>query len=406
MRIFTFFLLLFNLSLFAQVEGFEKRFSFQRDSSGEIQNVRIKWRQKTKNLLTVEGFWQSLKQKIKDYQSSSYHTRQFKADLDRLSRTLRSEMRTFSGKPVGIEEVEALKKSLSKLRNFNLQSIFSQIEKSGFIKKFQEKISEAFTFVDPHLIARPTHANFFYRRNIGNQVAKWAMDFIGKKFDTVPVLNTAIFLVKKTMTFVGDQRSFYQNMFLYYVQKHSPEELGLTKEEVDTIVSSIFESRIGLMGYKESKYAQENWIDYGFDKFYKLVRQGNARARGIEDLYTHIGERIGYAFLYVEDKSGEKIVNLFEKAHMFTARPAVSLYLKKPAKVLRERTLVYLAQFGLSFIPLPGIVKSAAQHVANSFYVDQGKTEGALVGFLEDRGEGRIAQLILRQSVNPFLFMK
>ena len=145
---------------------------------------------------------------------------------------------------------------------------------------------------------------------------------------------------------------------------------------------------------------------YGFDKFYKLVRQANVKKRSLGGLYHTIGARLGYAFNFVEDDKSSKIVNLFENAHMFTSKPAVSFDFKRPAQVLITRNLVYLAQLGLSFIPMPGIIKTAANTVANSFYIDQGKTEGALVGYFEDKGEQKFANLLVQQSVNPFLFVK
>ena len=118
-----------------------------------------------------------------------------------------------------------------------------------------------------------------------------------------------------------------------------------------------------------------------------------------EQRFQIIGKRLGYAFSYAEDEAGGKIVNLLSQAHMFSSKPAVAFDFKKPRKVLITRSLVYLAQLGLSFVPLPGLIKSAANAVADSFYVDQGKTEGTLVGFLEDRGENKLAHIIMRQSV-------
>ena len=402
MRLVTGLLLLLSFSALSGVENFEKRFKFVRNADGSLHTVKMK-SARSMNAISVNGFWQSLKREIQEFQDAAKNRDRLNEDLKRIEESLRSEEFSFSGGEKGLEEKESLKKSLKNLRKVDLKEVFAQIEKSEFIKKFQAKLKEAFAFVDPAIIARPDHSSFFYKRNAGNQVAKWALNFINDRFSSVPVLNTAVFVVNKLMKFVADKRAFHQNIFLYYTEVYSAEELGMTKEEVDQVVSSIFESRIALTGFQESKAAQANWMNYGFDKFYKLVRQANAKRRSLEKVYGGVGARLGYAFNFVEDDRSSKIVNLFEKAHMFTSKPAVAFDFINPAKVLMTRNLVYLAQLGLSFVPLPGIVKTAANAVADSFYCDQGKTEGALVGYFEDKGEQKFANLLIQQSVNPFL---
>lgn len=399
-------LLLSFSSVYANT-NFNKRFQINRGDDGAITSIRISHAKNISSVVSVKGFWNSLKTEIYDFQNAARESKDLEADLERIAESLRSERINMLGEEEGIRESETLQASLSSLKTADLKQIFRDIEKSDFLVKFQAKLKEAFSYIDPAIIANPAHSNFFYKRNVGNQIVKWALDFAIKKFAAnIPVLDTVGFVIHKLMGFVADQRSFHQNIFLYYAQVYSPEELGLTKEEVDTAVSSIFESRIGLTGYQESKAAQADWMNYGFNKFYKLVREANSKVKYLAPYYISMGKRLSYAFNFVEDQKGEKIINLFEKAHMFTSRASTAFDFKYPTRILRERTLIYLAQFGLTFLPVPSLVKSAANYVANSFYVDQGKTEGALVGYFEDKGESRLASIIMRQSVNPFILLK
>ena len=53
----------------------------------------------------------------------------------------------------------------------------------------------------------------------------------------------------------------------------------MSKEEADKVFSSVYESRIDLVNFLESKKAQENWDRYGTDIFFTGLRSANTRLR-------------------------------------------------------------------------------------------------------------------------------
>ncbi len=132
---------------------------------------------------------------------------------------------------------------------------FAAIQTKGVLKKFEFDLRDALKMLDLSIIANPNDARYFYRKNVTYEVVNRALNFAKKKFDNVPILNLVSFVIVKVHDLVLEQRTFHQNMLLHYLQNFTPEELGLSKKEADTVFSSIYESRIAPINFGESNRA-------------------------------------------------------------------------------------------------------------------------------------------------------
>jgi hypothetical protein len=82
---------------------------------------------------------------------------------------------------------------------------------------------------------------------------------------------------------------------------------------------------------------------------------------------------------------------------------AISYYYAKQNKVKRFRSLLNLGELGLGFLPLPGWLKSQVESFIASYYVEQKRTEGALIGHFELNGNSVMAKNIKTQMINPYI---
>jgi hypothetical protein len=96
------------------------------------------------------------------------------------------------------------------------------------------------------------------------------------------------------------------------------------------------------------------------------------------------------------------VLNLFNTDNMFSKKLAVAYNLDKPAKTMRKRMVVQLAELGLSFLPLPSFIKGIAEDFMKSFYKEQVLIEGALYGHFESKGDQEILRRLRLQVLNPF----
>src|SRR5690606_10618211 len=116
---------------------------------------------------------------------------------------------------------------------------------------------------DLAVVASPMDAKYFYRRNVTYEVVTRALNFAKKKFDSVPLLNLASFMIVKVHDLVLEQRLYHQYMLMHYLENAGAKEIGLTDKEIDRVYSSVFEARIQAINFQESKRAAANWDKYG-----------------------------------------------------------------------------------------------------------------------------------------------
>jgi hypothetical protein len=399
--------LLMTLSAFAQDlsgAGFQKRFNLVKNDKGEVIAIRLK---SISARFTLKPFIEQIKNDIieeqRRWQSQGFADRETQVDQALYSMGL---------DPYGkedLEEVRTIKNALMNVPAIDVQNSFADIERSGLFKEFESKIQDALLQLDLSVVANLSDARFFYRRNVAYTVVTWALDQAKKRFASVPVLNLASFVIVKVHDLLHEQRMFHHNMMLHYFETLPESAFGMTKDEVDRAVSSIYEYRIGAVNYNESNTASQTWARYGFNKFYQQVRAGNSRARDMssplfgDSRYTEYS-RVDFAFGEFTNDGSRKIFHLLANQHMLSSKPALAYDYAKPGKVKRDRALLNLAQVALGFIPgVPSIIKSAADTFLNSMMKEQKLLEGALVAYFEMNGNQPMVEAVYKQNINPYL---
>jgi hypothetical protein len=388
-----------QLAMAASLDGFNKRFKLHRDAEGKLTAVKMQlFTQKFSLRPYLEQIKNDLKEEIARMKKAD------KAVVEAEIEALIHEMVEMSDKSnEAYENSLVLKDALLNLPNINVDASFAEIQKHDVLRTFEFDLKKALKMLDLAIIADPTDARYFYRKNVTYEVVKRAIEFAKKKFDNVPVLNLISFVIVKVHDLVLEQRLFNQNMLLHYLENFNEKDLGLSKEEADFVFSSIYESRIAATNYPESNAAANNWARYGTDKFFAMVRMGNNKIRRGDYQFEAIGPKYNWGFVEVKE-NGEKVVkNLVNNAHMFSSKMATAYNYNQPNKIKRNRALLNLGQVGLGFLPISGWIKSMVTGFVESFYVEQKLTEGALVAYFESNGNQAMFQAIMKQNINPYL---
>ena len=128
-----------------------------------------------------------------------------------------------------------------------------------------------------------------------------------------------------------------------------------------------------------------------------MLRNANRRVSSLKILNT-VGDRVAFSFSKVSNKKGNYIVNLMDSQRMFKPSPAVAMDVDKPQKVMMIRALLRIAEIGLTTLDIPSNLKNYGEKFIKSFYFNQIRTEGALVGALEKSGETELAKFAMAQS--------
>tara|TARA_R110000868_G_scaffold345134_1_gene606239 strand:+ start:6107 stop:7318 length:1212 start_codon:yes stop_codon:yes gene_type:complete len=397
MRLSIALLALLSFSVSAQsLDGFNKRFRLVKDLEG--------------NLVTVHDNSLSFKFSLKPYlkfikshllseqaRLQSKGIEAYQAELDQL----------FEGELWDRGDTNSttrliLTDSMKALNDVDVDGVFKDEAFKEVMKAFEGRIQEAMRFLDPTVVARVDDPKFFWKKTATHQALVFAIDFARKRLSSVPMLNTALFVLKESERLIRASRTYHQNMLLYYVEEFKAADLGMTHEESNMVFSSIHEARIPWYAIWESNAAAADWSKYGVNKFYASVRSANSRLDKHESKYDKIGDRVNYAFQYASYKGDVVVLNKFNGTHMFDGKPAISLNLDRPSKVMRQRIVLQLANLGLSFVPLPSFIKDLAHNFVKSFYEQQSLTEGAMYATFESEGDPRAAKAMAQQALNPF----
>ncbi|MCO4753444.1 MAG: hypothetical protein KC478_03130 [Bacteriovoracaceae bacterium] len=392
--------MLFSLASFANesaLEGLNKRFVFKRAADGRLESVKMKFVNKN---FSIAPYIAQVKEDIKTEILRMSNKSFYQYELDEFVEELESDQ--VYDKEIS-RNIGVVRAAIENLPNIKVDESFSQVASEGVLQKFELDLKNAFAMLDLSIIAYPNDSRFFYRKNVTYQVVKQALDFARRRLDSVPLINLASFIIVQVHDMVLEQRTFHQNMLLHYLQNFKAQELGLKKEEVDLVLSSIYESRISALSLGESNKAANNWDRYGVNNFFTLVRSCNTKIRRTTQAYDSVNERYNFAFVEVVE-NGERVVkNLIDGKHMFSGRAATAYNYSRPNKVKRFRALLNLGELGLGFLPIPGWIKGNVENFLESFYVRQRLSEGSLVGYFESTGKDEMAKAIASQMSNPYL---
>lgn len=374
-------------------QEFKERFEFVRQD-GELVMVR----DNSLSLgFSIDPLVEQIKSQLKREQALMAQKGDYYEEVQEL---FEDEVNLHSQK--SSRNTELLVDSLKEVEKMDVEKIFNDPKFKEVINRFEGKMEEIMSQLDPRVLARLDDPSFFYKKHVTHQALKWGLDLAQRVLSSVPVLNTATYILVETERLIRERRLFHQNLLMHYLENYE-DRLDLEAEDVNLIYSSIYESRIPWFAFWESNRAKANWETYGTDSFYSAFRQGSNKIRNYRHLYTRQGKRINFAFQKVTSNDGERlVVNLQDGDNMFNAKPAVAMNLDHPSKIVRKRILLQLGSLGVSFLSLPQWVKDMGKSYFDSFYENQRLTEGALFAHYEIQSYDDRQQDIVNQYLNPF----
>lgn len=401
-----FFGLMLTLSAFAQdmsIQGFNDRFKIVKNDQNKVTVIKLK---KAVTKFTIMPFIEQIKDDLikEQHTFTALGPAEKEAEINELMRDMGYD---FDSKEAWSFEATFLKNALMNIPNINVEEAFLEVNQTDFWKEFQAKLQEAMLFIDPTVLANLEDPRFFYKRNVTYKVVEWALREAQKRFSNIPVLNIATFVIVRVHDMMLEQRHFHHNMLLHYFETIPETKLGMTKEEVDRTVSSIYEYRIDAMNFIESNKAARDWLNYGMNNFYMTVRTGNNRIREWQGPFTNVRfqniKKINFNFVEVTEDGARKIYHLHKNAHQFSSKPALAYDYSNPKRVKRNRALLNLGGIAIGFIKLPGWIKGSVETFIKSFYVEQVRLEGALVGYFESTGNTEMIERIYSQRANYYI---
>ncbi len=295
-----------------------------------------------------------------------------------------------------------LMESLNQLQKIDVEYVFNHPEFLKVVAKLEDKINAEMAKLGLVTLAQTQDSKYFYTRNVSYMIVKSILEFAAQRLGEIPVLNTAVYVIKEAERLFRERRTFHQNMLMHYLEKFSLEELQLTKEERQLIWSSIYESRISWMAFWESDAAVSNWQGFGATRFSQNMSLATQRFTQNRRNYDSVGPRTNYAFQEATIKGQPVILNLFDTKNMFSSKESIAHYFDAPAKVKRQRQVLQLGQLGLSFISMPQFIKDLANSYMKSHYEAQRLTEGSLVAYFESINDSVMSKHMVKQNVNPF----
>lgn len=392
-------LLCLNFSFADDLSNFNKYFSLVKDKSGNVEYVRMKF---SKSKLSLNPFIEQVKNDLKK-EIERMRTKSGENEIEYLLATMEKD----SEKTLEADEsILALRKSFDNLKGVDVDNFFDDVKTKGVLLYFKDELEKALMLFDLSVLASTQDPSYFYKRNITYSVVEKAINFAKKRFDSIPLLNLVSYLMVEIHELVLEQRLFHQNMLLHYLENTDEIKIGLKRSEADKIFSSIYESRIGVLNYNESKLAKRTWSRYGLNKFYASVRSANNKYRRSTGVYDEVGKRLNFSFFMAVENGQRVIKNLFHRKHKFSTQMTTAYNLDRPDQIRRFRALLNIGKIGLGFLTLPSWLKGQVESFVDSYYVEQKRLEGALVAYFDINGNKLMSQKIREQLINPYILDK
>lgn len=378
------------------LSGFKKHFKLIKNDEGKVQYVKMNFAKQT---LSIVPYLKQVKEDVKR-EIERLRTKAGGDEVEMMLSHLEADMdKTHEAD----ENIFVLRDSFNHLKGVDVDRFFEQAQTKGVLAYFKKELEKALRLIDLTVIASTEDARFFYKRNVTYEVLKRAIDFAKKRFASVPLLNLVSHVMVQVHGLVLEQRLFYQNMLLHYLENIDEKKIGLTRAEADRVFSSIYESRISAINFNESKLAVRTWNRYGLNKFYAGVRMANNKLRRSSRTFQEVGARLNFAFFMAKENDELLVKNLFHNKHKFSRKMATAYNFNKPNQVRRFRALLNIGKLGLGFLTIPGWLKAQVESFVDSYYVEQKKLEGALVAFFDINGNKMMSKEIRKQLINPYI---
>lgn len=388
---------LMAISAPTNLENFHQRFELNRNEAGEVTLIRSRLFAPE---LRLTPYLSMVRELLINEQELMAHKSSYDAELEAL---IEFEWIPTEEKDQDLlPNLPLIRNALASLEGLDVEGIFQDEGFQEVMMAYEARLREAFLMLDPTIMANLESSTFFYHKTVGHQVLKWGLDFAKRRLSSVPVLNTASFVLVEVERMMRERRHYHQNMLLHYLEMAEATDLGLTIDEANRAFSSVYESRIPWFNIFESRQAQADWNRYGLNRFYQEFRVGSNRLRNYRNAYSSLGQRHNFAFQDAVVDGERVILNLFDNENMLRAVPAVAYNYDRPNLVQRRRVVMMLSDFGLSFVPAPQWIKNLGSNYLKSHYEQQMITEGALAAYFEQVGDLEMKEELRRQFFNPF----
>ena len=397
-------LTLVSLAAFAQeasVEGFNDRFNLVRNEEGKVTVIKLK---RATRFFTIRPFIEQIKNDLLGEQAKL--AKMSDSDLDEMLLEMGVNVNAVDEEG-NSSQAQHFRDSVRNVINIDVEASFTELDQKDFWEEFQRRLNEALLFLDPSVVANLEDSRFFYKKAVTHKVVVWALEQAKKRFSNVPVLNIASFVIVRVHDMMLEQRHFAHNMLLHYFETVKETKLGMTKLEVDRAVSSIYEYRIDPTNIFESNNAAADWANYGMNRFFSMVRTGNMTVNEWKGPFAPMTfsdvKKLNFGFASVTHDGVRKIYHLNHSAHMLSGKPALAYDYSKPQRVKRFRALLNIGGVALGFLKIPAGVKNAVDNFIKSLYVQQVRTEGALIGYFESTGDTAMMKSIYAQRSNLYI---
>lgn len=391
---FQLFLILFfnsisngNFCWATAIRTFENTFKIERSSDGKLERITLK-KLPQNNLIEADFMQSFVDDLVKSQEEVRYHgTANFietEMELSEWPSKVKKDQ----------EQINEVLKRVSvepTLKHPKLKEALSLLA--------SESQNDEFNF---RVIAVPNNPTYFSSNETALKLVVRASGIITLVAGGSFGVSAGIFMVQAAFDMILERRTYFQNYFLYHLERYGPEKYGLTKAEAELVKSSIYESRIRFWDMWEKNKARVDWDKYGHNKYLDQVIEADKRRKNDSGELSVWGNRLGFAFNSGESSGYKRIVNLFNPRSLFSKKSSHGYEFQSPTKLRTKRLLYFLSQLAVRLSPVP-VVSGVYNHFVESLYVPQRQTEGGLYAYFCDNGAEHEAGVVVQQSVNPFV---
>ena len=119
--------------------------------------------------------------------------------------------------------------SMNEIRKLDVRGIFSNPKFNDVISKYEKELGDALSILSFGVSGQHGKTNILYYRRLTYEVTLIASSSQRDGCSSnVPVLNTAMYVIVEVEKLIRERRLYHQNMLLHYLDKLTPEQLGLT----------------------------------------------------------------------------------------------------------------------------------------------------------------------------------